>query len=464
MSNSAINIDALRSVGISVSASSSTRSGRFSHASLSIAACLLFLFSFSYQQELTPEVEAISYSLFLTRVLPLALAALLSWSAVPRQDLLLLLRTLLSVPFVFWCWYALVGIISGVASEIQPLWSAWKCLEIVIVMCWAAAVFTRAKRDCHFQVLKSCYGYLLVASYVLLLWTLVSNFQDYGFGNLINLESSARLSNTWPNINPLSLAIIAAYCLLSPHYLLPSKHKVLTCVLSVIPLFILVGTRARTGIFAVGLFAVFSVLSRKSSPLKKAVILATLIAFILTLTQSESLGQVFRVSNYNEVVAGGGRFSSEIHENSAWAKSLDLIIESPFFGVGYLNVKRFIPTYDLPVDNFVLQALVSAGFVGAIPIIFYVLFLVFRWSWALTRDSIISRQPRMVGLGNVALSLAFSKALTTNELSNHGFALLLFLLVVISFKATQIKPRFDVGGRRITSTRWRISTNHKRSR
>jgi hypothetical protein len=401
---------------------------------LFISCLLLFFACFSYLDE---EVAAesgvgLNSTLLYFRVLPMCGVLLLSWFSAERGTHFLSLREMFRPPYCLWLWYIAIATLSGFISDIQPIWSAWKCFEVFVVVFWGARLSSHLRMTQNAQTLKQCFVALFAASYLIVAWSLYSFTEgspEVLFSALV--DPVVRLSSTWPHINPISLSVISIYTLAMLFILFRGKKVIVIGALALIPATAAVMTRSRTGLLVLVLILVYLLTVKNLSIPKRVGVFALMSGVVAVILSVPALRDAMRLDHINTITAAGGRISSGSSEGSAWSESAEFIAEAPVFGRGFLNAKRFLIGKSMPVDNVALQAILSAGFVGAIPMLIYLIVISVAWFRTARRVSgLVPLMSQLTSFGIVGISLALGKGLTTNELSNHGFALILLILSV----------------------------------
>ncbi len=183
----------------------------------------------------------------------------------------------------------------------------------------------------------------------------------------------------------------------------------------------------------------FSALTSNISRGRKIAILLVPACFFLILLSSPEIREYMRVDSWEELARGAGRLQTEDGNRSGWGETVQVIKKSPAIGWGYVIVRRFMQHDHAAVDNFALQALVAAGVIGALPMIFYSLYVFLRWLIGLHFPDAEAR--RIGEMGVLATCLGFVKSLTTNGISAYDFSLILFLFGCISMRFVLYKQR-----------------------
>jgi len=403
---------------------------------------LHFISSFSFVDRDSQQSEAALTSVLLVaRVIPVFCAMFLCLAAVPLRHYGLLFRELLRSPLVWWLWYAVVATTSGFANGIEPIWSAWKCTEIVGVLIWAAAVSVHLTLTNDKQLLEKCYQALFYSSYAVCAWAMLTVVQG-DLGWRAYLYESRRLNMDWPHINSITLGTLAMFCMLGCFIRVKPGQLRLAIIMAVLPSLVFVMARSRTPLLGLCLLGVIAILSTNMSRSYKLVFPCLLFAIAVGALVSPDFRTRLRIESPQEIQSGSGRIRTKSGAESAWAESIRAIEKQPLIGYGYLNAKRFIKDKDRSVDNGALQALLSAGFIGATPLIIYVPIL--GWMWLLgtrTRRELSQQTRRLAAFGLIAYSLAVAKSMTTNSLSGSGFPLLLLLLSSYSLRITRVESQ-----------------------
>ncbi len=399
---------------------------------LSYAAVMLLFSSFSYvaTDERLSEPTGLSTVLIVARVLPIAAVILICLLATPVRRYVDLIKTVGTPPFLFWTWYASVAAVSGFVSGVSPTWSAWKCTELLVVVLWGASVTLHIQRTGETRILDRIFSLLVASCFVISLWSIAEMFRE---GNSLAdyVMLRRRLDTTWPHINSITLSVISLFAicggvLVTSRMMLPMR---VAFALPLLAVFLL--SRSRTGLLALIALAVFAFATNTISRGKKTTLIMICLVFVAVLVGSSALREWMRIDSWSELARGAGRIRT-IDGRSGWGETIQIIKKSPEIGVGYVIVRRFLDSDHAAVDNFVLQSLVVAGVIGALPMILYSSFIFFRW---LLRVRFLDPESRRVGeMGMLATCLGFIKSFTTNGISALDFSLIIFLFGAISLQ------------------------------
>lgn len=405
---------------------------------LQLAAIILIATSFTYvdRELVVTEGVQVTRTHTIFRIVPIAFVAVLSAAAASRQIGKILVR-MVNPPILWWTWFAVVAIISGFLSNIAPLWSAWKCTELLVAMFWASSVLVCSYASKSHRVVEKCFMAVLAICYAIVVWSLVSialdSPQEY-------LSGAKRLQVEWPGINSINLSVIAVFAIVGCWILLRRMNPFILLCLVAPPLLVLMMTRSRTGLVALALAGGYAILTQRVTATYRLIFVVFLVGVVAAFALSEDLRKNFRMSSVEEVVRGSGRIETESGD-SAWAECVRQIGESPVIGHGFLNMTRFMYRGKRVVgDNGFLHALVSAGFVGATPMILYAISLFVIWFRLGAVGFADGASNRLFGFGSSAACIAFLKAMTTNSLTSNDFALVLFLLSSIAVTVLQKPP------------------------
>ncbi|MCA9262221.1 MAG: O-antigen ligase family protein [Planctomycetales bacterium] len=400
---------------------------------LSYCSALLILASFTYVAEDRFSANpGLTGTLLFFRVVPMAIVGLCCVLATPPKDYVSYFREFTRAPFLPWIWYATVAIVSGFVSGLSPAWSTWKCVEILVVVAWAAAISVHMQQTNSYQLLKSCFSTLVITCYFVCLWALTEAFHD---GTTLQdyMLRGARLDTEWPHINSITLSCLSVF-VITTGLLLTGRVKVTTRVILLIPIFLVLGlSRSRTGLLALFALGIYTALTRTVSRDKRLGLAAFGLLVLGILIASPAIREMMRVDSFHELARGAGRILDAEGERSAWQETLSYVAASPEIGVGFVIIRRFIDDDHLAVDNFVLQSFVVAGLVGGLPMVAYVFYTAFRW---LRARGAADRDAKLVlELGLASTCVALAKSVTTNGVSAYDVSLVLFLLGTIAFQS-----------------------------
>lgn len=404
---------------------------------LAYSAAVLLLASFSYdmREDRFATTAALNGVLLFTRVLPLFGVVIACFLATPPARFVAFLREMTRPPFIIWIWYAGVAIVSGAINADTPLaWSTWKCTEILIVVFWATAVAVRVRADNDVALLKHCFVTLVVVAYFVCLWSLTEVYDD---GSTLRdyILRGERLDTQVPHINSITLSELSVF-VIAAGLLLTGRVRFTSRMLLLLPVLLVLGLcRSRTGLLAFLVLAGYAVITSTMARGRKAAILLVATGMVGALLLSPDLREWMRVDSVKELAKGSGRILTESGDRSGWMDTVNVIKKSPEIGIGFVILRRFVDERYRAVDNFVLQSLVVAGFVGATPMILYVGYMMFAWLKGVRSD--VSGHRQLAELGLTATCVSTIKSLTTNGVSAYTFSLILFLLGAISLTTIQ---------------------------
>jgi O-antigen ligase len=399
---------------------------------LNFCCIILIVTSFSFVSEearVSTEVT-VTGAHIAGRIIPTFAVIVCCLIAIPKRQLMVF-REMGRPPFVLWNWYALTATISGFASGLQPLWSAWKCFEVVVAMFWGASVAVEYRSMPDSKKLTEMFS---VVYWLCLIFCVVSVVVAFNRGIGLYLSGQERFQLDWPLINPLTLSVMAAFALIGGLLSLRRISLIWRFAMSIPPLGALLLARSRTGLLALLFAAAYAIVCSRLEKSFRVFMFLLITAMLALMIASPDLRKQFRMSDISEISKGSGRIE-DAQGRSAWGECLRLIKKSPLVGYGYINLPRFVYHYKFTVgDNGALQALVAGGIIGAVPAILYVLFLIWRWIYFASQVSVTPNlQERVLfGYGVGATCVAVTKSLTTNSLSVSDFAIVLFLLGVIA--------------------------------
>ncbi len=400
---------------------------------LSFCTLILLFSSFSYvtDDERFSTTAVMTDVLLMARVLPLAAVAAICVVTTPVRHYYDLARELTRPPFVFWIWYALVAMVSGFSSGLSPLWSSWKCIEVLIVVVWTATIALWIKRSQSTYVLRRCFFLLTLACNLVSLFAL-SEIAREGSSIREYVVQGLRLDTTWPHINSITLSVISLFGMCGGVLLMGKTRSPLRLLL-LIPAAIAFGlARSRTGLLGLFVVASYALLSSSISKGKKLGLISLGMAMLIVVATSQDFREWMRIDTWEEIARGAGRIRTQEGNRSGWGETVRLIEKSPTIGVGFTIVRRFVDQSHIAVDNFVLQSLVAAGFLGATPMILYTGYLFVRWLGRIRTGDRGAKQVAEWGL--LATCLGVVKSLTTNGVSAFDVSLILVLLGAVSLR------------------------------
>ncbi len=329
---------------------------------LQLSAIILIATSFNYIDKDLRVAEGahITRTHTIYRIVPIALVALLSALSSPRQ-IGNIFRQMLNPPILWWTWFAVVAIVSGFLSDVAPLWSAWKCTELLVAMFWASAVLVASYREGSGRVVEKCFEAVIGFCYLITIWALTCTILD---GPMPYLTGAKRLELEWPGINAINLSVIAAFAIVGIWIQFRKLNPLVILTIIGPPMMLLIMSRSRTGLVGLGLAGGYSIFTQRVKASSRLIFVVFLIAIVAAFFFNEDLRESFRMSSMKQVMKLSGRVEAETGD-SAWAECINLIHESPMIGHGFLNITKHMYHGKRVVgDNGFLHALVSAGFVG----------------------------------------------------------------------------------------------------
>ena len=391
---------------------------------------LVAAFSFTEVDRGGTEAAGLSTILLVSRVIPMMVVVAFCFAAVPVRRYFQFFQSMGRAPSLFWAWYAGVAVVSGFVSGITPAWSAWKSIEVLTVVIWAAAVMVHAQRTRSVRVMERIFSYLVIASYFVCLWSIAEIFRE-GYSIQDYIFRGFRMSTNFPHINAITLTIISLFAL-AGGILLTNRIGVPMRIMIMLPLGLVFAlSRSRTGILALFTVAFFAMKTSTISKGKKLTLIALSLTVVSAVVLSSAVREEIRLTSWEEFKRGAGRIQAE-SGGSGWKDTARLIMKQPAIGLGFVIVKRFLDNDHLAVDNFALQALVTAGFVGAGPMLVYSIWVFFRWLGRVRMRDPASR--RLAEMGMLTTCLGFVKSITTNGMSVYGVSLLLFIYGALALR------------------------------
>ncbi len=185
-----------------------------SESLLAYSALVLLFSSFSYTMvdDRFASSSGLSTTLLFARVLPMMFVSAVCVIGVPVRRYAALLKALGTPPFVFWSWFAAVAAISGLVSGLAPEWSLWKCLELFVIVFWAAAVSVHVQDHESSRLLERIFELLVIGCYVICLWSISEIFRE---GETLRdyVLLGHRLDTTWPHINSINLCVMSLFAI-----------------------------------------------------------------------------------------------------------------------------------------------------------------------------------------------------------------------------------------------------------
>jgi hypothetical protein len=393
---------------------------------LQLCAIILIATSFSYVDTSLRIAAGVQVTRTHTiyRIVPIAMVGLLSALAAHRQ-IGRILRQMLNPPILWWTWFAIVAIVSGFLSDIAPLWSAWKCTELLVAMFWASTVLVISHHEQSGRVVEKCFEAVIGLCYFISCWTLMFAISQ---GASQYLSGAERLQLDWPGINAINLSVMAAFAIVGVWLTFRRLNAFMVMALIAPPLIVIVMARSRTGLLGLALAGGYSIFTQRVKASYRFIFVGLMVAMLGVFVLNADMRENFRMSSLSELLKLSGRIQTE-KGDSAWAECISRIGESPFIGHGFLNMTRFMYRGKRVVgDNGFLHALVSAGFVGALPMMCYAVGLFVVWFRMGAAGMAGHHSNRLFGFGSSAACIAFLKAMTTNSLTSSDFAMVLFLL------------------------------------
>lgn len=391
---------------------------------------LVAAFSFTDIDRAGTEAAGLSTVLLLSRVIPMMVVVVFCFAAVPVRRYFQFFQSMGRAPCLFWAWYAGVAAVSGFVSRITPAWSTWKSIEVFTVVIWAAAVMVHVQRTRSTRVMEKIFSYLVMASYFVCLWSIAEIFRE-GYTIQDYIFRGMRLHTNFPHINAITLTIVSLFAL-GGTILLTNRIGVPMRLMLMMPLGLVFAlSRSRTGIVALLTVAVFAMKTSTISKGKKLSLIALSVAVVSAIMLSGAVREEIRLTSWEEFKRGAGRIQAE-SGGSGWKDTARLIMKQPAIGLGFVIVKRFLDNDHLAVDNFALQSLVVAGFIGAGPMLVYSFYVFMRWLGRVRTRDPASR--RLAEMGMLATCLGFTKSITTNGMSVYGVSLLLFVFGALALR------------------------------
>lgn len=405
---------------------------------LSYAAVILLFASFTFASSGTTSSATLSTALALARILPIGIVVLICLASVPIRDYGVLAKSLATPPFVFWIWYAIVAFTSGFLSDISPAWCAWKSIEVFVVITWGAALALHARRVGNGVVLERAFKALVFGGIVISCWSLAEVLRR-GESLAQFVFSEKRLETEWPGVNSINLSILSMLALCGI-VVMEGRSRLLRRWLLLVPLIgVFLLSRSRTGLLGSLTVIGVSMLSSNVSKGRRAAFVLLGICMFAVFASSSSIREWMRIDSWQEISKGAGRIVSE-SGRSAWGETLEKIQDRPAIGYGFVNVQRMMDRNHLAVDNFALQSLISAGIIGAGPMILYAFYAFARWLFPMTFPDPQFRKVAAMGL--ICTCMGFAKSLTTNGVAMYDSSLILFILGAVVFQwVSENRPR-----------------------
>ncbi|MDH3648121.1 MAG: O-antigen ligase family protein [Saprospiraceae bacterium] len=237
-----------------------------------------------------------------------------------------------------------------------------------------------------------------------------------------------RLNAEFPRMNAINLSVIAAYGIIY-NLILFRDRRLVRLLMILLFLFLFIASKSRTGLLIIGLFFVFWMVN-SAIPLTNKIILIGVLS-LSTLYLNKQVLEIMRIADRQEVLTLGGRLSSNVNQTAAWPETLSFVERNMIVGVGNINLTRFVKNKRFAVDNFFLQVLIASGLLGSIAYIGFIIHYSLKWlKLSLLGKSTRDRRHRIYLLSGLCFIIAFSRALTTNDLAFHGFGFLLLLLSI----------------------------------
>jgi len=388
---------------------------------------LLFCVALSYIIFLnfsqTEQGQLVNPLLLYTRVIPTFVIFALTIALNVGRRFPQSIRELFRFPSIGVFWFLFVSILWGFVQNIQPLWSAWKCFEMVVVLYMGISIALQCREQpgFFFKVVEL----VNILSLILCLWILYLRFvvQGYSIEQLIFL----RLNTEVPKMNAINLSVISAFGLFY-NCIKIRRTTFFRLLIIVVFLLIFIASKSRTGLVVILVYILFwSVLHLRSSWKIGSILLGLGIG---SLVVNQQVLEVLRISDRQEVLTLGGRLSSNVNETGAWPETLRFVERNMFIGLGNINLSRFLDEKRFAVDNFFLQSILASGLFGSI-IYFAVLFyLAFWWCRIVFSGALRSNgKGPLIKIVSILFIIAFTRSLTTNDLAFHGFGFLLFVLL-----------------------------------
>jgi len=321
-------------------------------------------------------------------------------------------------------WYAVAGIGSGLGGRL-PYLACWKGLEILVVIYWVSHVV-------RLKVAKECLLWMIKLVSIYLIYV-VATGPLYGADVLKPTSGPVPiwLTGKFPPANPNTLGAYAAVSIWALwNRRVGIKQRLGRVVAWATCGFVLVTAQSRTAYIALtaaismdftGMF-LWSKVRRDRLRIAVAFLLVPLGIIV-----ADQLVRGFtRGQEMEEVVTLSGR-------TEYWRTTRTAISEHPWAGGGHATGSRFLyldhpgvfkPT-GVNLHNSYLEAVVGAGFIGAVPFLSTIVLLPFY----AVRKVFIGHGRRLGWVLGVGLIL-FVRSLTSISLSLYSMELILFALVL----------------------------------
>ena len=291
-----------------------------------------------------------------TRMIPLILVAGYCLQGKHRSRLKNLFRPLM-LPMI---WYILLGTLGGLTG-IQPVLTIWKGTEVTIALMWmAVSCYDADSTRREFIALMRC-------TEVLLAITVILAFANPALGFQRSASVIPWMKGYYPIINPNALGFMSVFALTRLLFF-PAKYKIPRMMLVS---FTLLCAQSRTSYAVTGLVLLFFVIEGIRNKQLGRVFIAMafgLFAMCLALGWFDTIVQIFMRGQDAEgfsSLSGRTNYWDFTLEHVSWiggglatgARSLIFLSENAFY-------KGLVGTH-----NSFVEALIGAGYIGAIPFI-----------------------------------------------------------------------------------------------
>jgi len=269
-------------------------------------------------------------------------------------------------------WYILIGVMCGLSS-IQPSLVAWKGAEIFILLMWITV-------SCPTQA-DTKREFVAIARFVeILLWaTIILAIINPGLGLRRSASLLPWLQGYLPMLNPNTIGFLSLLAVMRLLFL-PAKAKP-------IRLFIVAGTllcsQSRTSYAVMALVLIIFVIEGLRMRAYGRVILASALALCTALFALGALDTIMRVIMRGQSV---DELDSLSGRTDYWAFAFQYV---SWFGDGLTTGSRGLIFLDsdtfhkgsVNMHNSFLEALLGAGYVGALPFLLMLILSIVRQAW-----------------------------------------------------------------------------------
>ncbi|MCL2324913.1 MAG: O-antigen ligase family protein [Proteobacteria bacterium] len=320
-------------------------------------------------------------------------------------------------------WYILMGVMCGISS-IQPALVAWKGAEIFILLMWiTVSCPTQADTKREFVAIARCVEILLWA-------TIILAIINPGLGLRRSASLLPWLQGYLPMLNPNAIGFLSLLAIIRLLFL-PAKAKP-------IRLLIVSGTllcsQSRTSYAVMALVLMIFVIEGLRMRAYGRVVVASALALCTALFSLGALDTLMRVimrgQSIDELDSLSGRtdywtfafqYISWFGEGLATGSRSLIFLDSDTFHKGSVNM-----------HNSFIEALLGAGYVGALPFLLMLTLSVLRQAWrALAHPNIFNA---------IFLSCAMmfaARGMTSIVLALFSFDMLLLFIFLACLNATQ---------------------------